>query len=586
MAEVKMPSREKEYKGHQLVGLHLPSDNNLRAYNKLAYKSGWDEEISDQAEELELLRKNNSDLKRRLKKALMDIGHKEESFVILENRISALQEEINKLKNRIQDLTSRKNKKLSMAQAPNANEVQTLSELSTYHSSNIDSEFTDIRNAVNRLQEISNWEANRANRAQARINQDAQTIIRLNAKSIGGYRVIAQKFQQFRNNSRNLQRNLNTCRDDLLLSDIQIDIKWGKWKNRSRNSEQIITNLNQNIFNLQQQILALHNNPQNMAATVIECSNIIAPSLANILEYIGQEHPDAWYERITKLFLHPTIAGNVNFTDAHKVSVLSSKMADPYHPVPAQNNYVNPAVNIDTPDRFNAWLHSKYAEENVGGMNMGIQVLLREKFSPFDAPESYRDRIRKISIGPYQKLYTIALLISRIACPTNIGLFRVIWLFSISVIPPSKTLKPTYKGDEVRRLSFLSSSGLTPEKGVVPKNWLSPYNKDLVNDSEIGEGKYILGEKLLQTLMPKKNYVVHYRALQLYISLGIKVTKIYEALKFRQSPWMKPYIEENIRKRKIAKASEDEFGVMYYKLKNNAIFGKQMENVRKHMSRI
>ncbi|CAJ0885289.1 12919_t:CDS:2, partial [Entrophospora sp. SA101] len=36
-----------------------------------------------------------------------------------------------------------------------------------------------------------------------------------------------QKFQQFRNNSRNLQRNLNTCRDDLLLSDIQIDIKWG-----------------------------------------------------------------------------------------------------------------------------------------------------------------------------------------------------------------------------------------------------------------------------------------------------------------------------------------------------------------------
>ncbi|CAJ0647430.1 5994_t:CDS:2 [Entrophospora sp. SA101] len=124
---------------------------------------------------------------------------------------------------------------------------------------------------------------------------------------------------------------------------------------------------------------------------------------------------------------------------------------------------------------------------------------------------------------------------------------------------------------------------LAPEKGVVPKNWLSPYNEDLVNDSEIGGGKYVLGEKLLQTLLPKKNYVVHYRALQLYINLGIKVTKIHEALKFHQSPWMKPYIEENIRKRKIAKASGDEFGVMYYKLKNNAVFGKQMENVRKHM---
>jgi hypothetical protein len=46
---------------------------------------------------------------------------------------------------------------------------------------------------------------------------------------------------------------------------------------------------------------------------------------------------------------------------------------------------------------------------------------------------------------------------------------------------------------------------------------------------------------------------------------------------------MKEYIEENIRKRKIAKANGDEFGVMYYKLKNNAVFGKQMENVRKHM---
>src|SRR3954454_7351792 len=46
---------------------------------------------------------------------------------------------------------------------------------------------------------------------------------------------------------------------------------------------------------------------------------------------------------------------------------------------------------------------------------------------------------------------------------------------------------------------------------------------------------------------------------------------------------MKKYIEENIRKRKIAKANGDEFGIMYYKLKNNAVFGKQMENVRKHM---
>jgi hypothetical protein len=104
-----------------------------------------------------------------------------------------------------------------------------------------------------------------------------------------------------------------------------------------------------------------------------------------------------------------------------------------------------------------------------------------------------------------------------------------------------------------------------------------------VKDKEVGNEKYMSGEKLVQTLVTKKNYVVHYRALQTYMKFGMKVTKIHGALKFWQSPWMKDYIEKNIRKCKIAKANGDEFGVIYYKLKNNAVFGKQMENVRKHM---
>ncbi|CAG8707412.1 2416_t:CDS:2, partial [Funneliformis mosseae] len=100
---------------------------------------------------------------------------------------------------------------------------------------------------------------------------------------------------------------------------------------------------------------------------------------------------------------------------------------------------------------------------------------------------------------------------------------------------------------------FFADYPLAPEKQLVPEEWLSLYNERLVHDKE------------------------------LYMNLGMKVTKIHDALKFRQSPWMKAYIEENIRKRKIAKTTGDEFGVMYYKLKNNAVFGKQMENVRKHM---
>ena len=130
---------------------------------------------------------------------------------------------------------------------------------------------------------------------------------------------------------------------------------------------------------------------------------------------------------------------------------------------------------------------------------------------------------------------------------------------------------------------YFADYHLAPEKQIVPENWISPYNEKLVKDKDVGGGKYIVGEKLLQTLVPKKNYIIHYRALQLYIKYGMKVTKIHSALKFRQSPWMKDYIKENIRKRKIAKTNKDDFGIMYYKLKNNAIFGKQMENVRKHM---
>ncbi|CAG8827853.1 21152_t:CDS:2, partial [Gigaspora margarita] len=108
----------------------------------------------------------------------------------------------------------------------------------------------------------------------------------------------------------------------------------------------------------------------------------------------------------------------------------------------------------------------------------------------------------------------------------------------------------------------------SPEKQIVPKNWLSPNNERLVHDKEVRGRKYTSEEKLLQTLLPKKNYIVYYQVLQIYMKFGMKVTKILD------------YIEENIRKCKIAKANKEEFEVMHYKLKNNTVFRKQMENVR------
>ena len=93
---------------------------------------------------------------------------------------------------------------------------------------------------------------------------------------------------------------------------------------------------------------------------------------------------------------------------------------------------------------------------------------------------------------------------------------------------------------------FFSDYPLAPEKQIVLEEWLNLYNERLVYDKEVRGGKYITGEKLVQILYLKKNYVVHYCALQLYMKLGMKVIKIHGGLKFRQSPWMKEYIEENI----------------------------------------
>ena len=86
-------------------------------------------------------------------------------------------------------------------------------------------------------------------------------------------------------------------------------------------------------------------------------------------------------------------------------------------------------------------------------------------------------------------------------------------------------------------------------------------------------------KKLACDLHSKKKYVVHIKSLKQVLNHGLKLKRVHRIIEFNQKAWLKSYIDMNTELRKLAK---DDFEKDLFKLMNNAVFGKTMENIRKH----
>ena len=114
---------------------------------------------------------------------------------------------------------------------------------------------------------------------------------------------------------------------------------------------------------------------------------------------------------------------------------------------------------------------------------------------------------------------------------------------------------------------------LAPSKLKIKHSWLSGYQKNLILQMHLPEKSS--GPKLVQTLLPKNRYTLHYRLAQFYNSMGLKFTKLHRALKFEQANWMRPYMELNTS---LQIAASTAFGKKFYNGMNNSAFGKTCES--------
>ena len=134
-----------------------------------------------------------------------------------------------------------------------------------------------------------------------------------------------------------------------------------------------------------------------------------------------------------------------------------------------------------------------------------------------------------------------------------------------------------FNEDFIKKYDQNSNTGYFIEVDVeYPKNLFSLHN-DLPFLLERKKIRRV--EKLICSIEDKERYVIHIRALKQALNHGLKLKKVHRVIQFNQKAWLKPYIDINTKFRIEAK---NEFEKDFFKLMNNYVFRKTMENVRNH----
>ena len=134
-----------------------------------------------------------------------------------------------------------------------------------------------------------------------------------------------------------------------------------------------------------------------------------------------------------------------------------------------------------------------------------------------------------------------------------------------------------FNEDFIKKFDENSNTGYFLEVDIDYPKELFNFHEDLPFTPEKKKVEKV--EKRICSIEDKEKYVIHIRALKQALNHGLKLKEVYRIIRFKQKVLLKPYIDMNTELRKNAK---NEFEKDFFKLMNNSVFGKTMENIRNH----